>query len=216
MKSPVIAGGALLACLAALMACDARNDVETSTRNTTTSSVGGEMSSAIEKARRKLETGNITVSGDGADGKAEITPAGDLLIDGRQVPVTPQQRALLMEHRSRIVAVAGAGMDVGMQGAGLAVKAMGEAVRGVFTGDTDGIEQRVEAQADGIRRAAGELCDRMPALLESQRQLAAALPEFAPYATMSADDIADCRRDIDNETAQPSDPSVSPATEADR
>src|SRR5687768_13273141 len=125
MRTSVIASTALLAGIAALTACDARNEVESATRDTT-ATIGTEMSGAIEKARRKLETGNITVSGDGASGKAEITPAGDLLIDGRRVEVTPQQRALLLEHRAKIVAVAAAGMDVGVQGAGLAVKAMGE------------------------------------------------------------------------------------------
>ena len=204
MKTPLMAGVALLACVTALTGCDAQPSTDA-----VTGTVGTEMSSAIEKARRKLDTGNITVSNSGP-GKAEITPTGDLLIDGRTVPVSPQQRALLLDYRTKVAEVAGAGMDIGTQGAGLAMKAMGEAMRGVFTGDTEGIEQRVESQADGIREAARKLCDRLPALHASQKQLAAALPEFAPYATMTTKDVTDCYQDVtDGDSNPPAPPTAS-------
>jgi hypothetical protein len=41
-----------------------------------------------------------------------------------------------------------------------------------------------------------QLCKRMPGLLTSQQKLAAALPAFRPYATMTQEDIDDCGRDM--------------------
>lgn len=184
-----------------LAACNAGSDAQ-SAASATSTTVASEVADAVEKASRKLDKGNISVSGDNA-AKAEITPSGDLLIQGKAVSITPEQRALLLDHRAHVVAIATAGMDVGVQGAGLAMKAMGEAVRSVFNADPDGIESRMEAQADGIRQAAMRLCDHMPALLASQQRLAAGLPEFAPYATMTAEHVEECRRDAAEGNEQP-------------
>ena len=48
-----------------------------------------------------------------------------------------------------------------------------EAITGLLSGNPDRIEGRVKAQADGIKHAAAQLCDRLPALYESQRRVAA-------------------------------------------
>jgi hypothetical protein len=39
----------------------------------------------------------------------------------------------------------------------------------------------------------------MPALLASQQKLAAAMPQFQPYATMKQKDIDDCSKDMSDE-----------------
>ncbi len=53
----------------------------------------------------------------------------------------------------------------------------------------------IQAEAQKIKAQARKLCDRLPAMHATQQQLAAALPEFRPYATMTEEDIADCRKD---------------------
>lgn len=198
---------ALLATLPALAACGAGDPApaEDTRQAAPQSALGKAAAAGIAKAREELATKNITVGqihagvrrGDTPEPdrpKGEITPEGDFLIDGRAVAVTPAQRALLLEHRARIVEIAEAGMEIGIQGADLAARAATEALKGVFSGRSEQeIERRVEAEADGIKAAALELCDRLPALYQSQQELAAALPEFAPYATMTADDLEDCR-----------------------
>ena len=52
-----------------------------------------------------------------------------------------------------------------------------------------------------IEPAARGLCRQLPALRDSQQRLAANLPQFKPYATLEADDIADCERDVRSEFA---------------
>lgn len=155
---------------------------------------------AIVEARSEIESGNISLSTDGENGaKGEITPQGDFLIDGRQVEITPEQRALLLEHRGHVAAVAEAGMQIGLEAADLATTAMKEAVVGALTGNADAVEARVEAEASKIKTSALTLCQHLPAMMASQQKLAAALPEFRPYATMTQGDIDDCVRDVQSE-----------------
>lgn len=177
--------------------------------------IGDSLARTMAEARRKMEAGNITVSTQG-DRKAEITPAGDLLINGKAVAINAGQRALLLDHRKQVMAIAEAGMGIGVQGAKLATKAMSEAITGIFSGNPDRIEKRVEAQAEGIKAATRKLCDRLPAMHASQQKLAAAIPEFAPFATMDASDIKDCRDEVDDGSSPPAPPAApaAPATPA--
>jgi hypothetical protein len=189
--------------LGAMSACGAGNSPQPADgkpeARQTHSMLGNVVGKAMDEARSEIRTGNLSISAESRDlPKAEISPQGDLLIDGRKVETTPGQRALLLDYRGHLVGVAESGMDIGLQGADLAAKAMGEAVKGMFTGKSEAeIERSIEAEADGIKAAAVRLCDRLPAMLASQRQLAAALPEFAPYATMDESDIDDCMDDHD-------------------
>lgn len=172
----------LPACLSVMSACSSGQAPEAATAEAearqTHSMLGNVVGKAMDEARSEIRTGNISISAESHDlPKAEISPQGDLLLD----------------YRGHVVGVAESGMDIGLQGADLAAKAMGEAFKGMFTGKSEAeIEKSIESEADGIKVAAVQLCDRLPAMLASQRQLAAALPEFAPYATMSEDDIDDC------------------------
>jgi len=157
-------------------------------------SVVESMEDARRDVRKHVSEGNIKLSAhDDSLPRAEITPAGDLLIGGNKVDVDANQRALLMQYRGQVADIAGAGAEIGLQGAELATKAMGEAFRSAFSGDTAGMEKRIEAEAEKIETQARLLCDRMPAMLATQTALSEALPEFRPYATMDADDVGDCR-----------------------
>lgn len=157
-------------------------------------SVVESMKEARRDVRKHVNEGNIKLSAhDRRLPRAEITPAGDLLVGGDPVEVDANQRALLMQYRGQLADIAGAGAQIGLQGAELATRAMGEAFRSAFSGDTAGMEKRIEAEAEKIEAQALQLCDRMPAMLATQQALSEALPEFRPYATMDADDIDDCR-----------------------
>jgi hypothetical protein len=174
--------------------------------------IGKTVAREIDKARKELATGNISLNGhdvtinghdyartdDDNRPKAEITPQGDLLLDGKAVAITPQQRATLLEYRGQIIAIADAGMALGSKGAELAGKAIGESLGALFSGDTDEVEKRVEAEASKIEAEAKLLCKQMPPMLATQQKLAASLPQFKPYATMTQDDVDDCADDIDH------------------
>lgn len=169
--------------------------------------LAGKIGTAMQEAKQELATKNIDVNavhvGDsqrqGKDPrpKAEITPQGDLLIAGQKVAATPPQQALLRDYRSQIVGIAEAGMDIGTQGADLGLHAAKEALWGKLSGKSDkDIEQTIQPQAEQIKAAAVQLCRRLPGLLSAQQQLAAAMPEFRPYATMQQKDVDDCGKHV--------------------
>lgn len=171
--------------------------------------IGRSVEKAIVEAREELRRENISISdgvhinvngheskrGDNLP-KAEITPQGDLLIEGKQVAVDAAQRKLLLDYRNHIIAVAEAGMAIGVKGADLAGKAISETIGGLISGDTDGIEKKIEAEASKIEADAMKLCAQLPPMLATQQQLAASLPAFKPYATMTEEDIDDCGKDV--------------------
>jgi hypothetical protein len=166
------------------------------------SAISGEIRKGIEEAKQELASENIDVNSihinnrrhdDDSRPKAQITPAGDLLIANKKIPATPEQHALLLDYRSQIVGIAAAGMDVGAQGADLGLNAAKQALLGSFSGKSGKeIEAGIKPQAEKIRAAALQLCQRLPSLLSSQQKLASAMPEFRPYATMEQKDIDDC------------------------
>ena len=208
-----------LALLLPLAACSQAPDSQpASTGQTTPAGKDGETSprsliakgidKAMQEAKRDLATKNIELDhvhfgNDDNDKrpKAEITPQGDLLIAGKKVDATPAQRALLLDYRQQIVDIASAGMDIGTQGADLGMQAAKTAMMGAFSGKSDKqIEAAIKPQTDKIEAAARQLCQqRMPALLASQQKLAAAMPQFQPYATMEQKDIDDCAKDMTDE-----------------
>ena len=171
--------------------------------------LGKAAAQGIAEARKKLQTENLTLNGDGGINingrkfggkndpslpKAEITPQGDLLVDGKAVAITPEQRKQLLDYRSQLFGVAEAGMAVGLKGADLAGKALTESLGSILSGDTDEIEKKIEAEAENLKADAMRICAQLPPMLAAQNQLAASLPEFKPYATMTQDDVDECGR----------------------
>jgi hypothetical protein len=87
-------------------------------------------------------------------------------------------------------------MDIGTQGADLGINAAKQAMWGALSGKSDkDIEAAIKPQTDKIEAAAAKLCLRLPDLLSTQQKLAAAMPEFRPYATMQQKDVDDCGKD---------------------
>lgn len=182
-----------------------------------TSMIGKQVEREIAKARAELHDKDISI-GHGGDGinvngrhyggsdnglpDAVITPKGDLVVDGKTVPVTAAQRTMLLAYREQLVGVADAGMAIGAKGADLAGTAVSEALGSIFGGgDKERMKARIEAQAETLKQEAKVICTRLPALLDAQRKLAAAVPEFRPYADMTQEDVDDCARDIDHDGA---------------
>jgi hypothetical protein len=158
--------------------------------------LGRKIQQAMAEASAKLATENMQVGDhEGNLPKAEISPQGDLLIDGEPVPVDATQRKLLLAHRANLLAVAQAGIAVGMQGADLGIEAATGALKSVFSGEGDEFGKEMEARGERIEAEADKICQRLPALFASQQAVAAALPAFKPYATMDQSDIDDCGKD---------------------
>ncbi|MCE7031259.1 YggN family protein [Lysobacter sp. GX 14042] len=160
--------------------------------------IASAVAEATREARKALESESIQVGKSNKDlPKATISPEGELRIDGTPVAATPEQRRLLLEHRANVVAVAEAGIQIGTQAADLGLKAAGGALAHAFSGGKGDFEARMEAEGERIKESARQLCGRLPALLDSQQRLAAAMPEFVPYATLTEEEVRDCFDDKD-------------------
>lgn len=167
--------------------------------------LGRTVAKAIDEAREELRKENISIS-DGPNinvngreirrasdqPKAEITPQGDLLVEGKAVEIDAAQRRMLLDYRNHVILVAEAGMAMGIKGADLAGQAISETLAGLFSGNTDQIEQRIEAEAEKLEADAQQLCAQLPPMLDLQQRLSASLPAFKPYANMTQEDIDDC------------------------
>lgn len=152
--------------------------------------------SEIAAAREKLALANLSLNRDTTEHlpKAEITPAGELLIEGKAIATTPEQKALVLAYRGELLGVVGDSMAIGVEGARVGIDAAASALKGMLTGQSgDDIGKQVGDQAKAkIKPMVAQLCTRLPGLLSAQRALATAVPEFAPYATMDQADVDDC------------------------
>ena len=129
-----------------------------------------------EARRRRSAEGNITVSKDehGARQEAEITPKGDLLIDGRAVAVTPAQRSAAARvprprrrGRHRRHAHRHAERGPGHQGRGRIAEGR------VHRQHRRGRKARRSRSRQGPQRRRCSCATHLPAMLASQQKLAA-------------------------------------------
>lgn len=182
-----------LCCLPLLGACSSGQ----SNHDGIAGSIDHAIAAAMDKAQEKLREEPITVSHNAPNQPvAKITPQGDFIVDGKTVAITAAQREALLEYRKQLIAVATQGIAVGKQGAALGLHAASTAIADALAGKSnDEIQKKVEAQTAGIRQAAAKICDELPSMMAEQQKLAAALPAFKPYATMTQSDIDGCRED---------------------
>lgn len=127
--------------------------------------------------------------------EARISPRGELSVDGRRVRVTAKDRDDLIRYNVTMHWLEDRAVDLGLQGAGLAVAALGEALAAVLSGDEEGVERRVEARAERIKDDARELCLEVRRLERVQDRLAASVAAFRPFAVMELE-ADDC--DVDD------------------
>lgn len=187
---------------------EARNDARQATaeaKATVDDAVAqtGVVSEALAEAREKMKTENLPLGS--ADGlpKAELTPQGDVLINGVAVPMTPAQREAALAYRTEILAVADAGMVMGEKGVAIAGDALALAATGIFGGDTTEGEARIEAKGKAMEAEGLAMCQRVASLEIAQNRLAELLPAFQPYAkamNVKADcNVADTSEDAEQQ-----------------
>ncbi|EIL91476.1 MULTISPECIES: hypothetical protein [Rhodanobacter] len=213
MKSHLFASGILASALLLPLAACSHSDQDApaarqASTQTSSSSIAAKVREGIEQAKQELATKDISIGDvhfntepgvhrDSSLPKAAITPQGNLVIAGKPIDATPEQHVMLVDYRQQVLGIAEAGMDIGAQGADIGVTAAKQAIWGALSGKDDKeIEASIKPQTDKIQAAAMALCKRLPDLLASQQKLAAAMPAFRPYATMTQKDIDDCGKEM--------------------
>lgn len=173
-----------------------------------------EMKADLAQARHELETENLRLDNslrfagkdkrDQADlPRAEITPDGDFLIDGKAQPIDAGQRRQLLTYRGQVVGIALAGIDIGQKGAEAALEAVdGSWIGLMFRAMTGSLETRIEKVVrEQVQPGVLAICRQLPAVMETQQRLSASLPAFRPYANLEPGDITQCEDEVRQEFA---------------
>ena len=176
-----------------------------------------EVRTELAAARRELDTGNLQLGdslrfgmsdarashADRALPRAEITPQGDFLIEGKPVAIDRYQRQELLLYRGEVIAIAKAGIDIGERSAQAALDAVDRGLFSLMFGAMTGsLERRIEKTVrETVEPGVRQICLSLPALRDRQQRLSATLPAFRPYATLEADDVEDCENQMRREFA---------------
>lgn len=134
---------------------------------------------------------------------AKIGPDGALTIGGKTLELTPRQRELAQAYHAEVGGIANDGIDIGKQGLALAGRALKESLQGLLSGRPETIAPNLEAEGQRIKSEALGICERLVRLRSAQDALAAAVPEFAPYAQLGEKEIELCRSGATREGSWP-------------
>ena len=174
-----------------------------------------EVRTELANARREMRTKNLRIDnslrfGDRKEAtvsdlpRAEITPEGDLLIEGKAQAIDAGQRAQLLAYRGQVVAIALAGIEAGERTANAALDAVGDSswIGLMFSAMTGRLERDIERTVQqNLEPAMRDICRQLPMVMASQQQLASSLPQFQPYANLEPADVEDCETTIRHELA---------------
>ena len=124
--------------------------------------------------------------------EAIVSDAGEISVNGKQVILDGAQKNLAIGYFTLAKAVRDDGFATGMAGASTALTAISSVVSGLASGEPDKIGQDVEVKAAKVEAQAEKLCRDLRELAATQDALAAALPEFKPYALIGEKEVGDC------------------------
>jgi hypothetical protein len=168
----------LLLTTAVLSACNNDNSASLADKIKTevAQDIETDMNKAISDAKSDLTDISVTLK-DGS--KAKITSNGDMTIEGKVISLNDQQRALSKSYYDATKKIALQGIEIGKESAKLATQAIGTAIGGLMSGNTDtAIEKTIEAKAGKIEAVAQKLCVSANELKAIQEKLTAAVPAF--------------------------------------
>lgn len=149
-----------------------------------------------DKGRIDIKGADILITaGDGS--QAEIAPAGDLKIAGKDVTVSDAQRRLLVQYSQNLRDLEKRGDAVSAQAWNMAGGILSTALGDLFTGaSSKQIDQDANQAAAPLKQEVSKLCDGVKAERQVQDQISDSLPAFKPYAVISEHDTAhNCNSD---------------------
>ena len=158
----------------------------------------GFLAAATAQADVRIDTrdnGRIAIKGadiviTAADhSQAEIDPAGDLTIRGKDVPVTDAQRQLLVQYSQNLRDMEQRSKAADRRAWEMAPAILSTALGDLFTGASDKqINDDANKAAEPLKAEFLKLCASAEAERKVQDRISAALPAFKPYAVIHGED----------------------------
>jgi hypothetical protein len=143
----------------------------------------------------RLSDGQVTLHARNAP-DAVINANGDLQIDQQAVQTSPAERELLKSYYQNALMIRTDGIATGKAGAAVGAQALKSVAKGISSGNTDQIQQDIDAKAKVVKEAALKICQDLANIKTSQDQLAVQLPAFKPYSDIvGGSDVGDCMKD---------------------
>ena len=164
-------------CITLLGACASGDDTGTST-------------SALQHISIARNGDVIAHAHDGSS--ARISATGDLEIRGRSVAVTSSQRDLLQGYHAAALALRNDAIATGKAGVETGMHALDAVAKGLASGKPDSIDAEITPRANKVDALAQTVCRDLEHLHADQTAVAAALPAFAPYATIEQREVSGC------------------------
>ena len=130
-----------------------------------------------------------------APGRADaiVSASGALSIAGTPVTVDAAQAQIAARYFASAIALRNDAVKTGAAGGSTAATAITSVAVGLASGNPDSIDAKVNASAAKVEAAANRVCADVLALTQAQDDLAAALPQFKPYATIAAHEANGCK-----------------------
>ncbi len=205
---------ALLA-LPALSACQQGQTPNGATQGDKPQTLAGQVTAtALQGVRENLRNGSLRIGGgqgirfgdiqvDGYQGDGsenglpllEITPTGELVLQGQRLPLSTEQQSAVQNYRQQALALADGGIAIGIRGADMGGAALSSAIGSAISmagGDSSVLERELRAHAATLQNEVRTLCDQLGTLHQAQEQLSASLPAFAPYAVITPGAVQQC------------------------
>lgn len=126
---------------------------------------------------------------------AVVSASGTLKIGGTPMALNTAQTQIAARYFASAVALRNDAVKTGAAGASTAVTAIASTAVGLASGNPDSIGDKVDASAAKVDAAANRVCADVQALTQAQNELATALAQFKPYASIAAGEVNDCKSD---------------------
>ncbi|MGE5624154.1 MAG: DUF2884 family protein [Bacillota bacterium] len=141
--------------------------------------------------------GNAVVIAADDDSEARVTSAGDLIIRGKTLTVTAEQRKLLQQYYGGLRDIENRGLAIGEHAVHMVGGMLGGLVEALFDNDDDAdLDRRMREKAEPLKEEARALCKDVQTERTVQDEIAGEIPAFKPYAVINTESDHDCH--IDN------------------
>ena len=158
----------------------------------------------------RMKDGKLLLTKDGKD-IGTVAEDGTLVIDGKEVALTPAQRELTVKLHAQAlqvtqdaIAIAGDAANVATTAVSEGMKlAMGSILRNDNSAQEAEFEKKIEATVrDKIKPGALKICNSSNQMEETKRQLANVVPEYKQYYTADKPcDVAEMTKEFAGDVA---------------
>lgn len=149
----------------------------------------------------------VVIRAGGQSEEARVGIDGSLHIGEKPVDTSTEGRAALKQYDVAAVAIQQHAVALGKTGFRFGIDTLRNVLKGLFNGTAEEAGKHAEEGAHELVASVKELCGRLDGMYQAQQAAAGAIPEFKPYAVLSAKQVHECYeehdRDFDSDDDDP-------------